>query len=158
MKNLYSPILSKEQLDKKFSNLRKLKYNQFRWWRMYDNPKPPLHHKQSLRDRILNGDFEYSHYKYQAEWCEHEINQIWGECYPDIGKFNEMSSLLRTRRKRLLEDFEKDENNKLSELMSLFTKHCKLSIEEVEEEMLKSRGSLIDFYYIIKDKYKTNKL
>ena len=154
MKKLYSPVLSKKQLEVKFSKLRKLKYNQFRWWRMYDNPNLPLHSRQPLRDRILNGDFEYSHYKYQAEWCEHEINQIWEECYPDIGKFNEMSSLLRTRRKRLLEDFEKDENTKLSELMSSFTRHYKLNKEEVEEEMLKCSGSLIDFYYIIEEKFK----
>ena len=108
----YSPVLSRKQLDKKFSKLRKLTYNAFRWWRIYDNPNKPLCNRSPFRDRILNGDFDYSHYKYQADWCEHEMNDIAEECGDDIGKFVEKTSLLRSRRKRLLEDFEKDENGK----------------------------------------------
>ena len=110
MNNPYSPVTSREQLEKKFSKLRKLNYNAFRWWRMYDNPNKPLCNRSPFRDRILNGDFDYSHYKYQADWCEHEMNDIARECGDDIGKFVEKTSLLRSRRKRLLEDFEKDEN------------------------------------------------
>ena len=154
MNKLYSPTLSREQLDIKFSKLNKLKYNRFRWWRMYDNPNKPLHVRQPLKDRILNGDFEYSHYKYQAEWCEHEMNDHWEECFPDVGKFNEKTSLLRTRRKRLLEDFEKDEQSKLSELITSFTRHYRLNKEQVEEEMLDFLGDLTEFYYHIEDKHK----
>ena len=80
---------------------------------MYDNPNKPLCNRSLFRDRILNGDFDYSHYKYQADWCEHEMNDIAQDCGDDIGKFVEKTSLLRSRRKRLLEDFEKDENGKL---------------------------------------------
>ena len=58
MEKPFNPILSRKQLDKKFSKLRKLKYNQFRWWRMYDYPNKPLSNKSSFRDRILNGDFD----------------------------------------------------------------------------------------------------
>ena len=124
----YSPVLSRKQLDKKFSKLRKLKYNAFRWWRIYDNPNKALDNRAPFRDRILNGDFDYSHYKYQSDWCEHEMNDIAEECGEDIGKYVEKTSLLRSRRKRLLEDFEKDENFKCS-------------------------GELIDLYYIIEEEY-----
>ena len=150
----YSPVTSRKELDKKFSKLRKLTYNAFRWWRMYDNPNKPLCNRSPFRDRILNGDFDYSHYKYQADWCEHEMNDIAQECGDDIGKFVEKTSLLRSRRKRLLEDFEKDENSKLEMLIKAFTVHFRCNKEQVYEEIEKCSGSLIDLYYIIEDKYR----
>jgi hypothetical protein len=153
MYNPYSPVTSRKQLDKKFSKLRKLNYNAFRWWRIYDNPNKPLDNKALFRDRILNGDFDYSHYKYQADWCEHEMNDIATECGEDIGKYVEKTSLLRSRRKRLLEDFEKDENGKLEILFQQFVKYFKIEKEQVIEECLKCSGELIDLYYIIEDKY-----
>ena len=154
MNSPYSPVTSREQLEKKFSKLRKLTYNAFRWWRMYDNPNKPLCNRSPFRDRILNGDFDYSHYKYQADWCEHEMNDIAEECGDDIGKFVEKTSLLRSRRKRLLEDFEKDENGKLEMLIKTFTIHFRCNKEQVYEEINKCSGSLMDLYYIIEEKYK----
>ena len=154
MKNPYSPVTSREQLEKKFSKLRKLNYNAFRWWRMYDNPNKPLCNRSLFRDRILNGDFDYSHYKYQADWCEHEMNDIAQDCGDDIGKFVEKTSLLRSRRKRLLEDFEKDENGKLEMLIKAFTVHFRCNKEQVYEEIEKCSGSLMDLYYIIEEKYR----
>ena len=135
MHSPYSPVTSREQLEKKFSKLRKLNYNAFRWWRMYDNPNKPLCNRSLFRDRILNGDFDYSHYKYQADWCEHEMNDIAQDCGDDIGKFVEKTSLLRSRRKRLLEDFEKDENGKLEMLIKAFTVHFRCNKEQVYEEI-----------------------
>ena len=149
----YSPVLSRKQLENKFSKLRKLTYNAFRWWRMYDNPNKPLCNRSPFRDRILNGDFDYSHYKYQADWCEHEMNDVSIECGDDIGKYVEKTSLLRSRRKRLLEDFEKDENGKLEMLIKTFTVNFKCNEEQVYEEIDKCSGSLMDLYYIMEDKY-----
>jgi len=149
----YSPLTSRKQLDNEFSKLRKLTYNAFRWWRMYDNPNKPLCNKSPFRDRILNGDFDYSHYRYQADWCEHEMNDIAEECGEDIGKYVEKTSLLRSRRKRLLEDFEKDENGKLEMLIKTFTVNFKCNEEQVYEEIDKCSGSLMDLYYIIEDNY-----
>jgi hypothetical protein len=154
MNKPYNPPLSREQLNKKFSKLRKLKYNQFRWWRMYDNPNKPLDKRALFRDRILNGDFNYSHYSYQVMWCEHEMNETAIMCKDDIGKFVEMTSLLRTRRKRLLEDFERDEQEKLEGLIKGFTDNFRCSKDQVYEEIFKCSGKLIDLYYIIEDKYK----
>ena len=51
-----------EHLAKEFSKLQKLNYNQFRWWRMYDVRMKPLNNRKPLRDRIFNGDFDFSHY------------------------------------------------------------------------------------------------
>ena len=55
---------------------------------------------------------------------------------------------------RLIEDFEKDESERLSSLITSFTQHFRCNKEQVEEEMLKCSGSLIDLYYIIEEKYK----
>jgi hypothetical protein len=151
---VYQVPLSRKHLEKEFSKLRKLKYNQFRWWRMYDDPKEKLSSKSSLRDRIINGDFDFSHYKYQVMWCEHDINDIHDKFKNDFGRFAEETLLLKTRRKRLLEDFEKDENKKLQTLTTEFTQRFKCSKEQILNEMENCTGSLLDFYYIIEEKYK----
>ena len=154
MEKPFKPSLSRKQLDKEFSKLRKLKYNQFRWWRMYDNPNKPLDKRALFRDRILNGDFDHSHYIFQAMWCEHEMNDVAVNCGDDLQKYVEKTSLLRTRRKRLLEDFERDENEKLEGLIKGFTDNFRCTKDQVYEEIFKCSGELIDLYYIIEEKYK----
>jgi len=151
---IFNPVLSRKRLQKEFSKLQKLNYNQFRWWRMYDVKNKPLDKRQPLRDRILNGDYDFSHYWYQAAWVEHDINDLQKECNGDDGLFVEKGAVLRARRKRLLEDFEKDEKEKLEELYNEFPKYFRISKDQVKQEMLKYSGSLIDFYYHIDDKYK----
>ena len=151
---VFDPTLSRSFLKKEFSKLQKLNYNQFRWWRMYDTKNKPLDKRQPLRDRILNGDYNFSHYWYQAAWVEHDLNDLEIECKGDVGLFVEKGAVLRARRKRLLEDFERDEKEKLEGLYNEFPKYFKISKDQVKEEMLKFSGSLIDFYYYIDDKYK----
>ena len=151
---VFKPTLTRSRLQKEFSKLQKLNYNQFRWWRMYDTKNKPLDKRQPLRDRILNGDYDFSHYWYQAAWVEHELNDLQKECTNDDAKFVEKGSVLRARRKRLLEDYERDEKEKLEELYNEFPKYFRVSKDQVKEEMLNFSGSLIDFYYHMDDKYK----
>jgi hypothetical protein len=114
---------------------------------MYDNLTPPLPNKSPLIDKILNGDFDYPHYKLQAELVEHELNELVKKCGGNNEKFGEKSSLLRTKRKRLLDDFEKEENAKLRQLVIEFTKNFEATKEQIEEEMLRFVGNLGEFYY-----------
>ena len=151
---VFNPTLSRSRLKKEFSKLQKLNYNQFRWWRMYDTKAKPLDNRKPLRDRIFNGDYDFSHYWYQAAWVEHELNDLEIECKGDSGLFIEKGAVLRARRKRLLEDFEKDEFDKLNSLYNEFPKYFRINKEQVKEEMVNFSGSLIDFYYHIDDKYK----
>lgn len=151
---IYQPSLSEEQLEKKFSKLRKLKYNQFRWWRMYDNPNPPKPNQSPLIEKIENGDFDYSHYNYQVMWCEHEMNKIYKKIGPqDMGRFVEETSLLRTRRKRLLEDYFKDEDNKLETLVNEFSKTFRLPKDKVKTYMEEFGGTIKELYYYLADNY-----
>ena len=135
------------------SNYQKINYNKFRWWRWYQDKNSPLPYKSSFRDKILNGDFDPSGYQWQAWLCEHMLNDLLIECDNDYQKYLEKGKLLLARRKRLLEDYEKDENGKLDNLFAHFRKYFKIDRREVEEEVLKCCGELIDFYYIIEDKY-----
>ena len=151
---VFNPTLSRSRLQKEFSKLQKLNYNQFRWWRMYDSKNKPLDKRKPLRDRILNGDYDFSHYWYQAAWVEHELNDLQKECADDDAKFVEKGAVLRARRKRLLEDYERDEKEKLEGLYNEFPKYFRVSKDQVKEEMANFSGSLIDFYYHMDDKYK----
>ena len=150
---IYSPTFPKPYIEKELSKLRKLKYNQFRWWRMYDNPVLPLPNKAPLIDKILNGDFDYPHYKLQAELVEHELNELAQKCGGNNEMFGEKSSLMRTRRKRLLDDFEKEENDKLKRIYKEFEKNFTATKEQIEEEMLRFVGNLGEFYYYMGVRY-----
>lgn len=145
---LYNPLLPISILKEKLQPLRKLSYNKFRWWRMYDDPRKPLPNKSSFLDKILNGEYDYSHYSYQAQLCEHELNQMWLDCKSDMQLFNEKSSVLRARRKRLLGDFEKDENEKLKKIFKEFSKNFKVSDEELATTIERDfDGTLEELYH-----------
>jgi hypothetical protein len=151
---MYKIPLTRKEVDKELSKYQKINYNQFRWWRMYQPKNKPLHHLTPLRDRIFNGDFDYSCYRAQQYLVEYQLNDILEECGIDYQKYLEKTSVIRARRKRLIEDFEKDEAERLRSLTVEFTKYFRCTREQVEEEMLECSGSLIDLYYIIEDKYK----
>lgn len=150
---IFQPSLTREQLQEQFKPLIKLKYNQFRWWRLYESKKP-LDKRAKLIDRIRNGDFEFSHYYAQALWCEHEINDIQIKCNGDSGLFNEQSSLMRQRRKRLLEDFERDEHERMKELKSSLWSNFKISKEQLEDVIESFDGSTLDLYFHLDENYK----
>lgn len=151
---MYTPTHTREQLlGTKLKGLRKLNYNPFTWWRMYSSDKKELSSRSHLLDRIKNGDFDYPHWKYQAELCEHDLNDMWAKTAPDYGKWVEESSLMRARRKRLLEDHEKEERDKLERLTREFKSYYRLTQDQVEQEMMDWEGELADFYLYMDDKY-----
>ena len=151
---IYSPSLTRRQLQNRFSKLQKLNYNQFRWWRMYESKNKPLKGKASFRDRILNGDYEVSCYLDQARWCEHEINDLHEKYDHDPVQLNEFTKIWKARRSRLIEDYDREELEKLTAITDGFVKNFQITKDEVKEEMVNCRGSLIDLYYIIEDKYR----
>jgi len=143
----------KKVIEKKLKSYQPLNYNRFRWWRWYEEKSKPLPYKSSFRDKILNGDYNHSCYMLQAYLCEHMLNELNVECKGDIVKFCEKGAVLKSRRKKLWEDYEKDEFNRLEALYQQFVKHFKIEKSQVIEECLECSGELIDLYYIIEDKY-----
>ena len=138
--NLYS--IDEENVLKEISKLQPLNYNQFRWWRRFDTPNKPLHKYSALIDKIRNGDYDFSHFYWQAKYAEIEINEIFNDTYPDAALFNEKASLHRARRKRLLEDFEKDEKQKLNQLQKDFYHYFNMPRTAVMKEMEDFDGDL----------------
>ena len=105
---------------KEIKKLQPLNYNQFRWWRRFDSPNKPLHKNTDLLRKIQNGDYDFSHFFWQAKYTELEINKLYDKCYPDYTLFNEKNALNSARRERLWNDYEKDETNKLNQIIKEF--------------------------------------
>jgi len=153
----YSPSHSLEWLEKFFEkDYYKKPYDRFMWWRSYTPKRRPLHPRQPLIDRIINGDFDVAPYRYEAEIVEHRLNEKWVELRDDPGRYLQEESVNMARRKRLMEDYEKEEGKRLDELKRLFVQTFKMSREDYDVEVEQSQTeSLVDFYYEMKEKYGT---
>ena len=151
----YTPHHSLEWLEKFFEkSYYKKPYDRFMWWRSYTPKFRPLTTRHPFRDRILNGDFDLAPYRFEAEIVEHRMNQKYIECKGDHTVFNESSSVDRARRKRLLEDYDKEEIKRLEEIKKGFIHDIRITKEEYDEEVVNTKtNSLIDFYYEMEEKY-----
>ena len=146
MKQKVFNVTNKELVLQEISKLQPLNYNQFRWWRRFDQPNKPLHKNASLLDKIQNGDLEFSHYWWQAKYTEIEMNEILENCI-DYQDWSEKTQVDRARRRRLWEDFEKDEAEKLSYIRKEFSKEFRMTEEDYEDEITGFDGSLEELYH-----------
>jgi hypothetical protein len=142
----------KQVVLEKLSSLQPLNYNQFRWWRKWDSKNKPLDKSKPLLDKIRNGDFDYSHYFWQAQICEIELNEKY-QAYNNSDRWMEETQVDRARRKRLFEDFEKDEAEKLKQIQKEFIATFRIDKEKYESEVLEFGGTLEDFYFHCKQKF-----
>ena len=150
----YKPPHSVSWLESYFKkNYYKRPYNRFHWWRSYVDKNKPLSNRSPLRDRILNGDFDFGPYKFEAEVVEHRMNEKYVELHEDMGRYVEVTSLDRARRKRLLEDYEADEKRKLEDLAKSISELIGLAKEAILDELIEFNDTLIEFYYHITEKY-----
>jgi len=152
----YKPIHELKWLEKYLStNYYKKKYDRFMWWRSYTPRKAPLSNKHSLRDRILNGDFDIGPFIFEMEIVEHRMNERFKRLYDDPGRLRQEEQLDKARHKRLQEDRDKDEHKKLEELKKAFLFEFKMTREQYDRDICNFRGKdLITFYYRMEDKYK----
>ena len=147
--------VERETVLDKISQLQPLNYNQFRWWRRFDALNKPLHKYSNLLDKIQNGDYEFSHYYWQAKYAELEMDDIHHETYPDAALYNEKTSIHGARRQRLWDDFEKDEQEKLQQIEKDFYLEFKMSRKQVKEEMEEFGGTLENFYHYCNKQFGT---
>lgn len=154
MKPPYSPTRSEKQLEDIFKNMRKATYNRFYWYLLYLPKKQPLSSRSSLECRVDNGDFDYSHYKYQAEYVEHKLNKAYVKYYPDVAIYNEKYAVDIKRREKLLEMFTKDEDIKLNTLINECSIRFKKPKKQIEMLMLESQGDIKQFLQELDNKYK----
>jgi hypothetical protein len=138
------------ELKDRISTFRKNTYNRFYWWRRFQ-PRQSLHAYRRLDERISNGDFEVSDYHWQTLW-ETELEKQAVSEESSIDKQHEIRCMFGERRRRLNNDYEKDEQKILDEMYKAFRVELRMSKDKVEEEMLNFDGTLSEFYYYIYNK------
>ncbi len=141
---IFPTKMSREVLEVKLSKLQKKNYNQFIWWRRYQQ-RQILPDKSSLHDKIANGDYEPSDYYYQAE---HE-NYLLEDAIKDMKHYDDKLdkiSLFRARYKKLHEDFLKDEAETTKNMKKDFCKEFGMPKEDLENMMEDFDGTVMDLY------------
>lgn len=144
-------IHSKETIHKQISKLQQLKYNQFYWWRKFKD-KSPLSSKEAVHARIDNGDFDFSSYYWQAQYTLIEMEEKTGHI-SDPGNRHEAQTIYRERWRRLMNDYEKDESQRLVEYKKAITGLFEIEDEDLEKKMEEFDGTLKELYTLIKINY-----
>ena len=103
----------------------------------------------------MNGDYEPSDYHWWILW-ENEVEKESLSKITDVGKQHEARCLFGERRRRLINDFEKDEAKILEAMYKDFWLAFRMKREEVEDEMFNFDGTLLEFYHYIYSKKKQN--
>jgi len=142
---------TKEIVNKELSKLQPLKYNQFFWWRKFKD-KSPLSTKDAVHARIDNGDFDFSSYYWQAQYALLEMEEKTGHISePD--KRREAQSIYMERWRRLMNDYEKDEPQRLETYVKVMTGLFEIEKEELENKMENFEGTLRELYDLLKTTY-----
>lgn len=155
----FKPKWSRQRIETMLSkDYFKKPYDRFMWWRGYTPKNKPLPKKSPLIDRLLNGDFNMGPYLMEVELVYHTMNDKYlaartSDGQVDHGKWHAETSIDRARKKRLIEDHEKEEMRKLIELKTEFLSVFKMSGDEYDIEVSRTEGGLVDFYYEMEDKY-----
>ena len=137
---------SRETVMEHIKKLQPLNYNKFMWWRTHTDKVTPLGKRAPLKDRILNGDFNPSSYFWQAQLALYTAKDKLDLSKHDTRFQIEICAVDFQRYKKLMEDFEKEEANRMLALYDAFTTEYRITKEELEEKFLKSHGTILDFY------------
>jgi hypothetical protein len=137
-------VQSKEFILTQIGHLKPIKYNKFQWWRNYQSPQPLSEYRPML-DRIINGDYDTSPYYWMAQLAIHEMKEkMDAVACPE--KKRDIQSLYMEKYRRLIQDYEKDEAQRLINLRKGFAKYFRISQEEVIELMDNFDGNLEELH------------
>lgn len=142
---------SREAITQRLQNLRPLKYNQFRWWRNFDVPKP-LPKNLFIEQRINNGDFEPSPYFWMAQlvlWEKHDNDNLNLEPFERAKR----GGLLLKKYERLMHDFEVDDKDRLDSFIDAIYNHFEVDKDTISEEIKEFGSTIKDYYIYAKQKY-----
>jgi len=149
----YKPLHSKAWLERFLKkNFYKKKYDRFMWWRQYTLRNAPLHKLAQLRDKIINGDFDMGPFQFEIELTQHRMNDKWLENKHE-DTYREATQIDGARIKRLQEDRDKDEKNKLEELKKAFVMEFNMTTEQYDRESQRPNKSILGFYDKMAKKY-----
>ena len=145
---IFPTLMSREHIEARVSQLPKKTYNQFVWWRRYQQ-RQTLNDKMPLLTKIINGDYETSDYYYQAE---HE-NYLLEDAVKHIKYYEDKMDkigLFRTRYKKLHEDFLREETEIMTKMTKEFVREFKISKEEFNEVIETFDGTVLELYEHLK--------
>lgn len=145
---IFETRLQRDFLETNLSKLSKKTYNQFIWWRRYQQ-RQTLHDKRTLYEKIVNGDYEHSDYYYQAEH-ENYLLEDATQQYKTYEEKVDKISLFRTRHKKLHEDYLKEETEIMKKMKKDFRIAFKISEEELETIMESFDGTTLELYTYVK--------
>lgn len=147
---------NRDVVEKNLSRYQPLNYNQFRWWRSHTDMIKPLGKRALLKDRILNGDFNESSYFMQAQLALHQAKDKINLNRHNHSDQLEILAVDLARYKRLMDDYNKEDNERLEALYEAFTTHFKITRNELIEELCNWPGDLLSYYkYCVQFKYET---
>ena len=141
----------RDVVDANLSRYQPLNYNRFMWWRSHTDGIKPLGKRATLKARIENGDFNESSYFMQAQLALHNAKDK-----VDLNKHNhsdqlEILAVDLARYKRLMEDYEKEENARLEALYDAFTSCFLITRQELIDELCEWNMDLLDYYNYCKE-------
>ena len=87
-----------------------LNYNRFMWWRSHTDGIKPLSKRATLKERIVNGDFNESSYFMQAQLALHNAKAKVDLNRHDHSDQLDILAVDLARYKRLMEDYWKGRN------------------------------------------------
>lgn len=142
-----------ERINQEISKLQLSPYNKFFWWRKYKLGETPISKKSSISDKIKAGYYNFPNaYFWGAQQSLMEMN-IEYDKHPDYGVFIEKTGTQKTRYKRLMDDFYREENIKLERIVEDFTNGYILKKDEVKKVIENFDGTIEELYEHFEKQY-----
>lgn len=142
-----------ELVQSKITLLKPIKYNKFRWWRLYDDDHESLSKKEPLENRVLNNDFEPSTFIWQAQYVLIQARKKLNLKKDTLSEQVEKTSLDLARYRKLMEDHEREESKRLEDFMEAFKETFDIPQETLDEKLSLWFGDIKGFYYFMSNQY-----
>jgi len=128
----------------------------FYWWRRFKTHQF-LPYKESLLNKIKNGDFEYSPFFEQAKWELHWMKEEQDEFIKNYFGENVMNDILyidiekraRKRYNRLYEDGMNDESDRMDQLTKGLAREFEIKVSKVKDIMSEFGNTTKKLYFHI---------
>jgi len=147
---------SRDVVEQNLARYQPLNYNRFMWWRSHTDGIKPLSKRVTLKERIVNGDYNESSYYMQAQLALHNAKD---KVDLNIHNYSDQLDILAmdlTRYKRLMEDFNREDNERLESLYDAFTSTFKMTRTEFINEICDWPNDLLSYYkFCMEFKYTT---
>lgn len=143
----------KKVILKEINKLIPIKHNPYFWWRRWKPKNKPLHKRKGLLEKIENGDYDIPHFYWQAQYSLMELNKMYNELPYET--FIENSGVERRRYNKLMEEFYKEDDQRIEKLIEEFTNKFTINCtKKIENIILEFGGTIKELYFHFEENYK----